>query len=140
MKHKIFRPENVRTEHSHSLFSERKSSVFCSRLHVQLLSLFCFQNWLTSERNPKCCRTHDASSTVNKRSIHKLSKHPRNQESNRKCVLVENRNCSLLLERHHSPHEYQSQSSVSTLSTVVHITGCIGTKIQLLVENRKGHL
>ena len=28
MKHKIFRPENVGTEHSHSLFSERKSSVF----------------------------------------------------------------------------------------------------------------
>ena len=32
---------------------------------------------------------------------------------------------SLLLERHHSPHEYQSQSSVSTRSTVVHITGCV---------------
>ena len=29
----------------------------------------------------------------------------------------------LLLDKHHSPQEYQSQSSVSTLSIVVHITG-----------------
>ena len=29
----------------------------------------------------------------------------------------------LLLDKHHSPQEYQSQSSVSTRSIVVHITG-----------------